>query len=616
MKQILFLMLFCIQVQVYSQTLDNTFNSTGIVTNSLGSGTDYEAQAVKQQTDGKLVVVVNDNILGLTPTFKVTRYNTNGSLDNTFGIAGVASANINGFTAQTTDLIIQPDGKILVSGYYNDGIYDNGLLMRYNTNGTLDNTFGVAGLIILQAVFSANQQFNKLALQADGKIVTGGWTDNGIFNLRHNLITRHKTNGQLDSSFAVNGIFINIPNNAQNEVLDLKIQPDGKIVFCGYTQNVQFMFDFQATLSRITTTGVLDSVFATNGLATFNLSSDDESAFDMVIEPNGKITISGWTLLNGSDYDNFLARYNSNGTLDNTFGTNGSVYYDINTKDNNVFGLVQQADGKYLVCGGAYTTTSFGIPNGVWVARYNVNGTYDSTFNSIGYIITTITVNEACTANDIILQADGKIVIAGEHSYNASNNTGLVICRYNNSLNVVPQIILNTPNGGENWLIGSTQAITWANAQTPNVKLEFTTDVGTWNTIVASTPASSSSYNWVVPNTPSNFCKVRVSEVSGTGIDSSNNIFNIDFPTSNTETTLNNNILVYPNPVKDILYITSQTEPIHEITIYNNFGAVVKSIKVNKGNSANVDISDLANGCYNIEINKGNPIFNKIIIKE
>lgn len=415
------------------QSLDNSFGSGGIVTGTLGTAPflQHVGKVAKLQSDGKILVGANYDLLALNPDFKIIRYNTNGTVDNAFGVAGIASSGIIGNTYACNDLLIQPDGKIVVAGYveYGNLTWDI-MLTRYESNGTLDNTFGTNGHVFTSILLASGSgaQANRIAIQPDGKLIICGWAEYD-FNMREHLIIRYLTNGTIDNSFGANGKFLYSPFNSQDETNDVKIQPDGKIVFVGYT----IVTDFDVLVGRVDSNGILDNTFGTAGITTININADDE-AQNLLIESSGKIVVSGITFdFNGTtNFDNFIARLNSNGVLDNTFNSTGIHVLDINTSDNLAWGIAQQTDGKFITSGEA-ASTGFGLPE-ICLIRFNNSGTIDLTFGTNGYFISPIPAGAPSSALDVLIQPDSKIVIAGVYTDNANIDDGMVVCRYNNTI--------------------------------------------------------------------------------------------------------------------------------------------------------------------------------------
>jgi uncharacterized delta-60 repeat protein len=176
--------------------LDTTFDSDGKVTTAIGAS-DNEAYSVAIQSDGK-IVAAGSSKNGSNYDFALARYNTDGTLDTNFGTGGKVITAIGSSTDVAESVAIQSDGKIVAAGFSNNGSNNDFALVRYNTNGTLDTTFDSDGKVTT-AIGSANDAAYSVAIQSDGKIVAAGFSNNGSNN--DFALVRYNTNGSLDTSF-------------------------------------------------------------------------------------------------------------------------------------------------------------------------------------------------------------------------------------------------------------------------------------------------------------------------------------------------------------------------------------------------------------------------------
>ncbi len=194
----------------------------------------------------------------------------------------------------------------------------------------------------------------------------------------------------------------------------MAIQSDGKIVVAEPYNNGS---DLDFAVARYNSDGSLDTSFDGDGKVTTDIDSGD-AALAMVIQSDGKILLAGY----GGGYKYFaLARYNSDGSLDNTFGTGGKVTTDIGGSYDLVYDIAIQSDGKIIVTGDSY--------NGNYdfaLARYTSNGSLDLSFDGDGKVTTPIGGGNDY-AYDIAIQSDGKIVVAG-YSDNGSNDDFALVC--------------------------------------------------------------------------------------------------------------------------------------------------------------------------------------------
>lgn len=295
-------------------TLDSGFGSGGFVymnwngaNNAFGNAYAIAIQLVG--TEEKIIVAGSGG--GGSSTLRVDRYNTDGSADTSFGTNGRVVLN----AGYALAVAVQSDGKILTMG-------DVGALVRFNANGTPDSTFGSGGVVNSSAV-----KTRALAVQVNGKIIAGGYSTSKGKNAM--TVARFNTNGSPDDggrkdstpadSFGTSGKTIVSFGSGTNESgSDAKIDINGKIVIAG-SANGNF------AVARLTASGQLDATFDGDGKATVDFNGEDAAQ-------NLELQASGAIFLNGSaGQDTGIARLNSNGTLDTSFGQGGKVVSDFSS---------------------------------------------------------------------------------------------------------------------------------------------------------------------------------------------------------------------------------------------------------------------------------------------
>jgi len=389
--------------------LDPTFDGDGIrVVNLLG---DDRGQGVALQKDGKIVVAGYTNAAG-SNDFAAVRLNSNGTLDPTFvpvNNGGQLSGGIQ-IVRQSGDdrgqaVVIQADGKIVIAGYTNLFNNNDFMIVRLNTNGTLDLGFNNGGIQIVRQ--SGDDRGQAVVIQADGKIVVAGYTN--IFGNNDFMIVRLNTNGTLDLSFNNGGIqILNQPGDNRGQ--GVALQADGRIIVAGYS-NVFDPNDFM--VARLTTSGLLDLAFGNRGLRITGLSGNDQGRA-VKVQTDGKIVIAGFT--NTFDPNDFLVmRLTANGNLDTTFDRDGIALASLSGNDQGQ-AVAIQTNGQIVVAG---STNTFGLSD-VMVARFTANGSLDASFGSRGIIAQGLSGNNFAQA--VALQTDGKIVAAGStDTFNVSD---------------------------------------------------------------------------------------------------------------------------------------------------------------------------------------------------
>ena len=327
--------------------------------------------AIVIQPDGKIVVGGQEQ--NGDPNSVIARFNSDGSLDSTFGSGGIVITDISGLN--TSDFVgaltLQPDGKIIAVGRaFNSGWTLDSTIERFNSDGSLDSTFGTGGIVITDiSGVNVDETADGVAYRAsDNRIVMVGSVQNSCYS--HAAITMFTSAGSLDTTFNSTGIVIQDVENAASGNA-VAFQTDGKIVIAGSAYD-QVSFNSDSFLARYTTTGALDSTFNTTGIVTTSSSlgtSTDDEAQSMVIQPDNKIVICGRLYVNnGNDDDFLLARYTTTGSLDPTFNHGVPVTTDIlNSSADQALSVALQPNGKIIVSG---ITTNISGDNDFALARY------------------------------------------------------------------------------------------------------------------------------------------------------------------------------------------------------------------------------------------------------
>jgi uncharacterized delta-60 repeat protein len=399
--------IFCQQALSQVSDLDTGFGNSGIVIQDGGSYLE-SANAVAIQADGKIVVV--GHWLGQDEFETILlRFNEDGSIDTGFGTGGlVITDSTDAFGYIAFGIAIQPDGKILAAGQAIDPAGTRFMLLRFNTDGTLDDGFGTGGAALANAGGNMSSGFG-VALQPDGKILVSGFSNDG---LNDNLaIVRFNPDGSLDPSFDGDGIVLTNFGNNDSRGYTVHLTPDGKILVAGRMSNGSTT---NITVVRYETDGSLDSSFNGNGMVTSQVAtvSDVFLPIGAALQPDGKLLVTTNSFINNLNEGFILLRYTADGSLDSQFGDNGKTLTTIGSFDVGR-AVAVQPDGYIVVAG--YSSSNFNPQTANMVLlRYNTNGDLDTQFGAegLGLIITDIN-SQADIATTMALQPDGKIVLAG-----------------------------------------------------------------------------------------------------------------------------------------------------------------------------------------------------------
>jgi uncharacterized delta-60 repeat protein len=421
-------------VQAADGDLDPTFGTGGTVMTDLGRSTDL-AQAVAVQADGKLVVVgqtYRDNDYS-TEDFAVARYNTDGTLDGTFGVRGKVKTDFPGLAAVASSVVIQPDGKIVVAGgaFPLFTFLGNFELVRYNSNGTLDTSFGNGGIVT--TVFPQGSYAFDVALQPDGKIIAAGTVfvdfDPGESNNTDFALARYNSNGTPDATFGggdgqVSTDFVGFEDDA----FSVLIQSDGKIIAVGSANDPVTNYDFAA--ARYLSDGTIDTSFGVSGRVRTDFGDQNfDRARSAALQSDGKIVAAGFAISQGGGVQNFaVARYTSSGVLDTRFSGDGKAQIDFGTCCQSATKVLVQSNGKIITVGGANGESG---DDDFFLARLNPRGSLDTTFG-VGGKVTTSFGDLNGGANGAALQSDGKIVAVGFQATFSNQWANLALARYLN----------------------------------------------------------------------------------------------------------------------------------------------------------------------------------------
>jgi uncharacterized delta-60 repeat protein len=408
--------------------LDPTCGNGGKVTADVYGSTSQQANAAARQADGKIVVA--GFLFGATQDFLLGRYNTDGSLDASFGSGGVVTTDFCGKNDQALAVAIQSDGKIVAAGFAAGcGGRQNFALARYYTDGSLDASFGNGGKVTTD-FFNRTDNANAVLIQSDGKIVAAGFAANpNAGGANQFALARYNSNGSLDAGFGAGGKVTTGIMGLDDEAFAVAIQPGGKIVAGGFTRIGGANNDF-ALVRYSGTDGSLDASFGTGGIRITDFAGGDDEIRALAVQGNGQIVAGGLSLSSGSNYDFALARYNAgDGSLDSSFGTGGKVTTDFAGASDQIGALAIQSDGKLLAAG--YAGNAAGNLD-MALARYNpTDGSLDPGFGTGGKVLTDF-AGSTDRADAIVLLGSGQLVAAG-FATNAATGRDVALARYDSS---------------------------------------------------------------------------------------------------------------------------------------------------------------------------------------
>jgi len=293
-------------------SLDTGFGTGGTFTLDLANS-DY-AKKVIVQDDGKILIAgtINNQI---NTDVAVIRLEANGTLDLGFGgggAGGIQTTDVNGMSDRAGGLAIQNDGKYVVAGYTFSNEWN---VLRFNPDGSLDTTFGGGDGKVQTNVGTSSYNTTSVVVADDGSIFVAGGANTGGTGDDHVLV-KYDSLGNVDTSFG--GGIVTIDNGGVEEINDIAIQSDGKVVAVGQDANGSL----RSVIMRFNTDGTLDGSFGTGGEVIFNdYGSGEFNAVELTAD--GKILVAG-----DANNDFIIARFDENGNLDERFSL-------VNTLDGN-----------------------------------------------------------------------------------------------------------------------------------------------------------------------------------------------------------------------------------------------------------------------------------------
>ncbi len=415
--------------------LDTTFGEAGFATATIGMHSGGNSLAV--DADGNIVVVgFSYDLMGGKPA--VARFTSSGALDTTFGSGG--STILDYLWAEMWGLAILPDGKILLAGGMYNGSNGDILLARLDSSGVLDPTFGDDGVLL--ADFGDDESATALAALPDGKILVGGQASRNGQDLA--AFARFNSDGTADPLFFNHGLALVDAGESSAWVNALLLQPDGRIIGAGASEDKAYnQFFTVIRLDGVFYPGDLDLSFGDNGITTTRfvipgtvVNPQGESAVGLGVS-GGKYLMAGTTHVDiGTGWDPRFAvtRFNSDGTVDTSFGTNGLSAPNIEWEDE-AGGMTLQPDGKILVVG--YSSFyDYETPADLTVARFLSDGSLDPDFSGDGWLLTDISGHSDSGKAVAVATDTGKIVVAGASADMTLGESDILVARYDSAGNL------------------------------------------------------------------------------------------------------------------------------------------------------------------------------------
>ncbi len=583
-------------------TLDPSFGNKGQVLNQSSL---LEGETIKVAKDGKILVATLGPYKGFSFTFKIDALLPDGSPDHSFGDNGSAYVLFPGMTkpednASISSLALLPDGRIIAGG--NLTATDNKdkiAFARFKPDGTVDSSFGTNGTATASFGYPFESAGNIL-LQPDGKIITGSCiaTDPEEF-VGHVSTARFLPDGTKDLSYGKEGIVVSTTIGCANGIA---LQKDGKIVAAGYRGN-EDADDARFHLERYNEDGSYDNRFGVNGIVDVQAGTGGGHINDVAIQEDGKIVVTG-TSAQPFDLKFTVARFNTDGSLDKSFGQGGVVitnFSQYNGEGKKVFITGEKKD-KIVVAGTNYDI--FTGSGDFALVGYNADGSLDAQFGNGGIQITNFDDGDYTTGADI--QADGKIVLIGYAQSFQTFEDRRALARYYGYPSQVPLFVRI-----KRWL--QNHGISWQGLDNKNISyysIQYsTTGKGFAEKGKLSGGGSSrlKDYNFNVAD--AGF--YRVVAVDRKGYKTFSNKVLVSAGDLSSAASL------YPNPARD--YVTVQglkTNETTNISIANGSGTVLAKGTSNGSTQYRTPTANLQPGMYYIHITTGSKTESLKFVKE
>jgi uncharacterized delta-60 repeat protein len=335
-----------------------------------------------------------------------------------------------GGTNDAYAVAVQPNGKILVAGRTSvvSGQPSAFALVRLNSDGSFDTTFDGDGKVTT-SMDVGSSQVRAIKVLPDGKILAGGDAYPTFPNTTQArfAVARYTADGSLDTTFDGDGKVVTELGPGNDTIFSIGFQTDGKVIACGIRSPSTALFDEDFAVVRYNADGSLDTTFDSDGIATTEFTTGGwDRAYAVQVQADGKI-LAGGLALGGGSQTMAIARFNTDGSLDNSFDTDGKVRIPISA-GSIIYEMAIQPNGKIVAVGSAGSGGSGDFAS----ARLNTDGSLDTTFG-IGGKVQTPVGNGNDQSYAMGIQSDGKIVAAGES--NNGTNADFALVRWSGGVN-------------------------------------------------------------------------------------------------------------------------------------------------------------------------------------
>ena len=442
MKKIFTLAFLCLfTLNMYAQEpgeMNTDFGTDGIVVFHPSEKTklgyfDYIYKVLVQE-DGKILTIGETRLDGSNFSIFVARHNADGSLDETYGTNGYVFLKVDPLIYKSCpyDAVLSEDGLLYLAGYSYNGL-NRAFILCLDENGFENEEYGEKGWVVTADGDYGGIAYEAIDLDSEGRCVVAGYYNDEV------MVRRYTTGGELDATFGTDGIAIfelDSDKDSHSYAYDLKVLEDGKIIVCGDKRSGKdgqlFIWSY---LMRINSDGSLDETFGDKGVSLLYAGEYAEFALSLAVQPNGKYLVGGHDELYSNTpemprYESFITRVNTDGTIDETFGTEGFVKIEPLQGDGRVnysYSILAAPDGQ--IFGGIYSRDIATESFRAYVYNLDENGQFKEDFVGGGIMSLPKIDEELCELNlySIALQGNDKLIVGGYIGFDLGDYTKLYL---------------------------------------------------------------------------------------------------------------------------------------------------------------------------------------------
>ena len=382
------------------------------------------------QEDGKILTVGESRTDGYNYSIYVSRHNVDGSLDETYGEGGIVFLKVDPLIYKNCpyDAVLK-DGMLYLAGYTFNGL-NRAFVVCLDENGFENEEFGDKGWIVTEED-EGGRVYEAIDIDKKGRVLVAGYYKDEI------IVTRYTDKGTPDMTFGEEGtsyIELDADSTAHSYAFDLKTLDNGKIILCGDKRlgNAEEGMFIWSHMIRLKSNGTLDETFAENGVLYLYAGEYAEFALSLAVQPNGKYLVGGHAELLSETpemprYESFITRVNLDGTIDETFGTEGFVKMEPLQGDgrvNNSYSILAAPDGQ--IFGSIYSRDIATEMFRAYIYNLDENGKFNEDFAGSGIVPLpkVYEEQEEIDIQSIALQGNDKLIVGGYASYDDPDEPG------------------------------------------------------------------------------------------------------------------------------------------------------------------------------------------------